>query len=124
MVTVTTTTTAASSDSTDTTAEATGPKEKPFGMAVIREAETYHTASVVYDAVSEADKLCAAVHHAVTSAYFKEIRQDQPDGTALTATQTAESPQMQAKIREALNCLHTTESYLRQLLVSNYEPPF
>ena len=121
----TTTTTAASNGGTDTTAsEATGQKEKPFGMAVIREAETYHTASVVYDAVSEADKLCAAVHHAVTSAYFKEIRQDQADSTGLTATQTAESPPMQAKIREALNCLHTTESYLRQLLVSNYEPPF
>ena len=122
---MTTTTSAASNGSTGTTAsEATGQKEKPFGMAVIREAETYHTVSVVYDAVSEADKLCAAVHHAVTSAYFKEIRQDQADGTGLTATQTAESPQMQAKIREALNCLHTTESYLRQLLVSNYEPPF
>ena len=31
---------------------------------------------------------------------------------------------MQAKIREALNCLHAAESYVRQLLVSNYEPPF
>ena len=121
---MTTTTTAASNGSTGTTPEATSQKEKPFGMAVIREAETYHTVSVVHDAVSEADKLCAAVYYAVTGAYLKEIRKDQADGTGLTATQTAESPPMQAKIREALNCLQAAESYLRQLLVSNYEPPF
>ena len=94
----TTTTTAASTDSTDTTAsEATGEKEKPFGMAVIREAETYHTASVMHDAVSEADKLCAAVYYAVTRAYHKDIRKDQADGTGLTGTQTAESPPVQAR---------------------------
>ena len=40
---MTTTTTAASTGSTDTdAAEATGQPEKPFGMAVVREAETYH----------------------------------------------------------------------------------
>ena len=122
---MTTTTSAASNGSTGTTApEATGQKEKPFGMAVIREAETYHTVSVAHDAVSEADTLCAAVYYAVTSAYHKDLRQDQADGTSLTATQTAESPQMQAKIREALNCLQAAQTYVRQLLVSNYEPPF
>ena len=121
---MTTTTTTASNGSTDTTAEATSQPEKPFGMAVIREAETYHTASVMHDAVSEADKLCAAVYYAVTGAYHRDIRQDHADGTGLTGTQTAESPPVQAKIREALNCLHTTDSYLRQLLASNYEPPF
>ena len=41
---MTTTTTAASNGSTDTTtAGATGQPEKPFGMAKVREAETYHT---------------------------------------------------------------------------------
>ena len=118
-------TAAASNGGTDaTTTEATGQKEKPFGMAVVREAETYHTFSVVHDAVSEADKLCAAVYHAVTGAYFKDIRKDQADGTGLTAVQTAESPPMQAKIREALNCLQAAQTYVRQLLVSTYEPPF
>ena len=34
---MTTTTTAASNGGTDTTAEATGTPEKPFGMAVVRE---------------------------------------------------------------------------------------
>ena len=93
-------------------------------MAVIREAETYHTASVMHDAVSEADKLCAAVYYAVTGAYLKDIRKDHADGTGLTGTQTAESPPVQAKVREALNCLQAAQNYVRQLLVSNYEPPF
>ena len=92
-------------------------------MAVVREAETYHTFSVVHDAVSEAERLCAAVYHAVTDAYFKDLRKNK-DGTGLTATQTAESPPMQAKVREALNCLQAAQTYVRQLLVSNYEPPF
>ena len=51
-------------------------------MAQVREAETYHTASVVHDAVSEADRLCAAVYRAVTDAYFKDIRKDQADTEA------------------------------------------
>ena len=40
-------------------------------MAQVREAETYHTASVMHDALSEADRLCAAIYRAVTDAYFK-----------------------------------------------------
>ena len=122
---MTATTNAASNGSTGTTApEATGQKEKPFGMARVREAETYHTASVVHDALAEAEKLYTAVYRAVTDAYFRDIRNDEADSTILTAVQTAESPPMQAKAREALNCLQAAETYVRQLLVSNYEPPF
>ena len=128
---MTATTAAASNGSTDTattasdatTAEATGQKEKPFGMAKVRETETYHTFSVAHDALSEAERLCAEVYRAVTDAYFKDLRKD-ADGTSLTATQTAESPPMQVKIREALNCLEAAETHVRQLLVSTYEPPF
>ncbi len=123
---MTTTTNAASNGSTGTTAsEATGQKEKPFGMARVREAETYHTCSVVHDALAEAEKLYTAVYRAVTDAYFRDIRNDdEADSATLTAVQTAESPPMQAKAREALNCLQAAETYVRQLLVSNYEPPF
>ena len=126
---MTTTTAAASNGSTDTTAsdattaEATGQKEKPFGMAKVRETETYHTSSVAHDALSEAARLCAEVCDAVTDAYFKDIRKN-ADGTGLTAVQTAESPPMQVKIREALNCLEAAQTHVRQLLVSTYEPPF
>ena len=31
---------------------------------------------------------------------------------------------MQVKAREALNCLKAAEDYVRQLLLSDYEPPF
>ena len=121
---MTTTTAAASNGSTDAaTAEATGQKEKPFGMAKVRETETYHTFSVAHDALSEAERLCAEVYRAVTDAYFKDLRKN-ADGTGLTAVQTAESPPMQVKIREALNCLEAAQTYVRQLLVSTYEPPF
>jgi hypothetical protein len=119
-------TTAASNGSTDTDtarAEATGQEEKPFGMAKVRETETYHTFSVAHDALSEAERLCAEVYRAVTDAYFKDLRKN-ADGTGLTAVQTAESPPMQVKIREALNCLEAAQTHVRQLLVSTYDPPF
>ena len=123
---MTTTTTAASNGSTDTdtpTAEATGQPDKPFGMAKVRETEIYHTFSVAHDALSEAERLCAEVYRAVTDAYFKDLRKN-ADGTGLTAVQTAESPPMQVKIREALNCLEAAQTHVRQLLVSTYDPPF
>ena len=123
---MTTTTTAASNGSTDTdtTAEATGTPEKPFGMAVVREAETYHDASVLHDAVFEASQLCTAIQHAVSDAYFRDVRKTKTKDTDLTATQTAESPQVQAKVQELLNCLQAAETYVQRLLVSTYNPPF
>ena len=122
---MTTTTTAASNSSTDTdAAEATDTPEKPFGMALVREAETYHDASVLHDAVFEANQLCTAIQHAVSDAYFRDVRKTKTKDTGLTATQTAESPQMQAKAQELLNCLQAAEMYVERLLVSTYEPPF
>ena len=121
----TTTPTAASNGSTDTTtAEATGQKENPFGMAVVREAETYHDSTLLHEAVYEASQLCTAVRDAVSDAYFRDVRKTKSKDTSLTATQTAESPQMQAKVREVLNCLQAAENYVRRLLVSTYEPPY
>jgi hypothetical protein len=118
-------TTATSNGSTDTTtAGATGQPEKPFGMAKVREAETYHDASLLHDAICEAEKLCTAVSRAVTDAYFRDMRNDEAGSTGLTATQTAESHPMQVKAREALNCLKAAEDYTRRLLLSDYEPPF
>ena len=73
---MTTTTTAASNGSTDTDTaadEATGQPEKPFGMALVREAETYHDASVLHDAVFEANQLCTTIQHAISDAYAKEF---------------------------------------------------
>jgi hypothetical protein len=120
---MTTTTTAASNDSTDTTtAEVTGTPEKPFGMALVREAETYHDASVLHDAVFEANQLCTAIQHAISDAYFRDVRKTKNKDTGLTATQTAESPQMQAKVQELLNCLQAAQTYVQRLLVSTYEP--
>jgi hypothetical protein len=122
---MTTKTTAASNGSTDITAAgATGQKDKPFGMAKVRDAETYHTANIVRQAATEADMLCAEVQHAVSDAYFGDVRAASSQDTGLTATQTAESPPVQAKLQEALNCLQAAQDYVRRLLVSTYEPPF
>jgi hypothetical protein len=123
---MTTETTAASNGSTDTiTTEATGQKDKPFGMAKVRDAETYHTATIVRQAATEADMLCAEVQHAVSDAYFGDVRKpDKAQDTGLTATQTAESPPVQAKLQEALNCLQAAQDYVRRLLVNTYEPPY
>ena len=55
---MTTTTNAAANGSTDTTSasEATDQPERVFGMAVVREAETYHTASVDRDEPNGPDR--------------------------------------------------------------------
>ena len=124
MTTTTTTTTNGSTDTDTATAEATGQPEKPFGMAVVREAETYHDASVLHDAVFEANQMCTAIQHAISDAYFRDVRKTKNKDTGLTATQTAESPQMQAKARELLNCLQAAQTYVQRLLVSTYNPPF
>ncbi len=122
---MTTTTATASNGSTDTTtAEATGQKERPFGMARVREAETYHTATILYETASEIDNLCDAVYRAVSDAYFRDVRKAKTKDPALTAVQMAESPPMQARIREALNCLQAAEEQVRRLLVSNYDPGY
>jgi hypothetical protein len=125
-----TTTTAASNGGTDITAEASdaaGPKDKPFGMAVIREAETYHNATMLRDAVAEADDLARTIQQAVSDAHFRDIRTAKVKAPGLTATQTAESAQTQAKVQEVLNCLQAAQDYVNRLLVNTYhydESPF
>jgi hypothetical protein len=121
---MTTATTTASNGSTETTTTDTGRPEKPFGMAVVREAETYHDASVLHDAVFEANQLCTTIQHAISDAYFRDVRKTKTKDTGLTATQTAESPPMQAKTQELLNCLQAAQTYVQRLLVSTYDSPF
>jgi hypothetical protein len=117
---MTTTTTVAGNGSTDTTT--TGKPERLTGMAQVREAEAYHTASVMHDAIFEADRLCSAIYRAVTDAYFKRTGEDQADGDVRTATDTASSPEVRDQAAEALRCLYSAQSHLQQL--TNYEPPF
>jgi hypothetical protein len=116
---MTTTTTAASNGSTDTT---TGTPERLTGMAQVREAEAYHTASVMHDAIFEADRLCSAIYRAVTDAYLTRIREDQADPEARTAAETADSPEVRGQAAEALRCLYSAQTYLQSL--TSYEPPF
>jgi hypothetical protein len=126
---MTTTTTAASNGSTDTAtaSDTTGQDGKPFGIAVIREAETYHNSTMLREAVAEADQLANAIQRAVSDAHFGDIRKTKTKDPGLTATQTAESPQIQAKVQEVLNCLQAAEDYVNRLLVNTYrydESPF
>ena len=117
---MTTTTAAASNGSTDTAIA--GKPERLTGMAQVREAEAYHTASVMHDAIFEADRLCSAIYRAVTDAYLTRIREDQADPDARTAAETASSPEVRDQAVEALRCLYSAQSHLQQL--TNYEPPF
>jgi hypothetical protein len=116
---MTTTITAARNGSTET---ATGKPERLTGMAQVREAEAYHTASVMHDAIFEADRLCSAIYRAVTEAYLSRIREDQADPEAPSAAETAASPEVRDQAAEALRCLYTAQSHLQQL--TSYEPPF
>ena len=116
---MTTTTTATGNGSTDTPA---GKPERLTGMAQVREAEAYHTASVMHDAIFEADRLCSAIYRAVTDAYLTRLREDQADTEAGTAAETADSPEVRGQAAEALRCLYAAQTYLQSL--TSYEPPF
>ena len=116
---MTTTTTAAATRTTDTAT--TANPERLTGMAQVREAEAYHTASVMHDAIFEADRLCSAIYRAVTDAYLTRV-QDQADPEAGTAAETADSPEVRGQAAEALRCLYAAQTHLQQL--TSYEPPF
>jgi hypothetical protein len=118
----TTTATAAGSGSTTSIAlDVVAKPERITGMARVHETETYHAASIMNAAMSEAGRLCDAVYRAVTDAYFKDVR-DNPDSDGRTATQTAGSDEIQAQAQEALTCLQAAERYMRRLLTGS-EPP-
>lgn len=117
---MTTTTTTAGNGSTDTAS--TGKPERLTGMAQVREAEAYHTASVMHDAIFEADRLCSAIYRAVSDAYLSRIREDQADTEAPSAAERAASPEVRAQAAEALRCLYSAQNHLQNL--TSYEPPF
>jgi hypothetical protein len=119
---MTTTTAAAGNGSTDDATTTTGKPERLTGMAQVREAEAYHTASVMHDAIFEADRLCSAIYRVVTDAYLTRFREDQADPDAPSAAEMASSPEVRDQAAEALRCLYSAQGYLQQL--SGYEPPF
>jgi len=101
-----------------------GQPDRITGMAQVREAETYHAASIMNQAISEAERLCGQVYHAISDAYFKDVRHTSADDNGgRTAAQTAESPEIRGKAEEALHCLYAAEQYVRRLLAGS-EPPF
>jgi hypothetical protein len=97
-----------------------GRPDRITGMAQVREAETYQAASVMNLAISEAERLCGEVYHAISDAYFKDVRHTSADDNGgRTATQTVESPEIRGKAEETLNCLYAAEQYVRRLLASS-----
>ena len=96
--------------------------ERPRGMTLVREAEVYHDACVMNEAMAEAERLCAVIYRAITDAYFKEVRRS-ADSQGRTAAEVADSPEIRDKADEALNCLHAAEQYVRRLLAGS-QPPF
>jgi hypothetical protein len=116
---MTATTEAASNGSV--TARAAAKKERLSGMARIREGEVFHAASVMHDAVYEADRLCAEIYRAINDAYFKRSCEGQADAEVRTVAETAGSTQVQKQIDEALRCLAAAQAFLQRLVS---EPPF
>jgi hypothetical protein len=119
-----TTMTKAASNGSTTAAEPPAEPERLTGMARVREAQTYHTVSVLRDAMTEADRLCDQIHQAVSGAYFKDIRQVSAPGDGLGARELASSPEIRGQAEEALNCLYAARNYLNDLLGYASEPPF
>jgi hypothetical protein len=123
---MTTTDQTAGNGSTTTTATAstgTGQSERPTGMAKVREAEAYHAACVMNEAVSQAERLCTTICRAVTDAYFKDIRSNDTGVGGMTAAETAESPEIRDQAQEAMTCLQAAEQYVRRLL-TGHDTPF
>jgi hypothetical protein len=112
---MTTTTKAAGNGSTPSTTPAA--RKRLTGMARVREAEAWHTASVMQDAAYEAERLCTDIYHAVSDAY-------QPSQGDSTAAELAASPGIRDKAREARRCLLAAVGYLDTLVCSNGESPF
>lgn len=121
-----TTATAAGNGSATATADADGgtatKPERPRGMAQVREAEVYHDACVMNEAMAEAERLCAVIYRAITDAYYKDVRRS-ADSQGRTAAEVADSPDIRGKAEEALNCLHAAEQYARRLMAGS-QPPF
>jgi hypothetical protein len=120
---MTSTTKAASNGSTTDTAAPPEP-ERLTGMARVREAQTYHTVSVLRDAMTEADRLCDQIYHAVSGAYFKDLGKTSPAVDGRTARDLASSAEIRGQAEEALTCLYTARNYLNDLLGYASEPPF
>ncbi len=110
-----TATKAASNGSTATTA---AKGKRLSGMARIREGEIYHAASIMHDAIYEADRLCSEIYQVISDAYFKR---NQDDTEVRTLTEITDSTPVQQQIDEALRCLSSAQTFLEKL---TSEPPF
>ncbi len=109
-----TTTTAASNGSTD--APAASQPERLSGMARVREAAAWRTASVAHDAAFEAERLCYEIHSTVNDAY-------QQGGS--TAAEAAASRAVRDKVQEARTCLFAAANFLNALINgASEDPPF
>lgn len=123
---MTATTTPASNGTTSTGTVTPVPASQPerlTGMARIRDAEVYHDASILHDAMSEAERLCESIYRAISDAHFKDIRRKDDDTDGRTATQVADSPDIRDQAREATECLNAALSYVNRLSGA-YPPPF
>jgi hypothetical protein len=80
-------------------------KQELTGIARVREADIWRIASVMHDAVYEAERLCNDIYRIVTDAYHNTS----------TAVATAASQEIRAKADEAYGCLQLAASYLDDL---------
>ena len=102
---------AAASGSQPTAAE----PERATGIALVKQAQAYHLASIAHDAAYEAERLCNDIYRTASSAYLRH-------GGDSDAVDVITAPAMRDKISEAVRCLVSAENYLRSLTAG--EPPF
>ena len=94
-------------------------------MAEVREAETYHDASVLHDAVFEANQLCTAIHHAVSDAYFRDVREDQGQGHRPDRDPDGRVPAgARPRPPRALHCLYAAADLPAAAASAPTSPPF
>lgn len=84
--------------------------ERPSGMTRVREAQSYHLASLAHDAAFEAERLCSQIYSTASDGYSYRL---EPASTE--APNVADDPAIHAKAHEALECLATAITYLNYL---------
>ena len=85
-----------------------GSVQPPSGMARVREAEAWRTASVMHDAAFEAERLCDEIYQAITSAYM-------PRSCQTSAAEVAACYDIAVKAGEARDLLQAAITYLSTL---------
>jgi hypothetical protein len=89
------------------------PPDRTIGMARIKEAESYHLASVAHSAAFEGERLCNEIYRTAFDSYMRDTHVSE-------VAETLADPATQRKIEEAACCLVVAIEHLCSLMT---DPP-